>query len=599
MPDSVQLAFREFVSLSAISLAPHSDAAAGMTGLRLEMKMRRCWPTGLFMAALCLGSAAVVPTFAADTAAKAGDSPSKTASQKSHADKAAAESKKKTDKSDAKASDEGTKKTASAQFDYEQLVAKAKKRAAGDYQPPAEVPQSLRDLSADDLSHINFKRDDALWHDSKLPFQTMFYHPGSYYSHAVKIHVVNDGKVRDYSFDKNRFDYPDDKLKKSVPDDVGYAGLRLLHTLNNPKKLDEVTSFLGASYFRALAGDEHYGLSARGLSIDTGNMQEGEEFPDFTEFWLVRPDSKSDDLTLYALLDSKSVTGAYKFVITPGKQATHTHVEETLFTRKAIDKLGIAPLTSMFTWGENSLARLDDFRPEAHDSDGMLISSANGEWVWRPLVNPQKLWLNQFNASNVRGFGLMQRDRKFDDYQDLNYEYEKRPNAWVTPEGDWGNGHLELVEIPSDSEVNDNIGLYWIPQDLVKAGQRLHFAYDIKWSSKIEIPDSLGHAAATRVGMAAVTPGQQKNQVRVAIDFVGGELGKLKDANSVQPRVNAMRDVTLHDIQAVRNPHTGGWRLTFLVPTSALKTPLELRAYLADANGGGLTETWSYLLQTP
>lgn len=566
--------------------------------------MRRCWPTGLFMAALCLGSAAVAPAFAVDTPAKNDAAPSKSADKHaathaSHEKKAAASSNKTTDKSSAKKADGGTKTTASAEFDYQQLVDKAKKRAASDYQAPAQVPQFLRDMSAEDLSHIHFKRDDALWNGTKLPFQVMFYHPGSYYSHAVKIHVVDDGKVRDYSFDKNRFAYPDDKLKAKVPDDVGYAGLRLLHRLNDPNKLDEVTSFLGASYFRALAGDEHYGLSARGLTLDTGNTKEGEEFPDFTEFWLVRPDKTSDHITLYAMLDSKSVTGAYKFIITPGKQATHTHVEETLFTRKAIDKLGIAPLTSMFSWGENSLARLDDFRPEAHDSDGMLISSANGEWLWRPLVNPQKLWMNQFNAGNVRGFGLMQRDRKFDDYQDLNYEYEKRPNAWVTPEGDWGNGHLELVEIPSDSEVNDNIGLYWIPQDPVKAGQRLHFAYDIKWSSKMEIPASLGHASATRVGMAAVTPGQQKNQVRVVIDFVGGELGKLKDANSVQPRVNATRDVTFHDIQAVRNPHTGGWRLTFLVPTSALKTPLELRAYLADANGGGLTETWSYLLQTP
>ncbi|KEZ77825.1 glucan biosynthesis protein [Salinisphaera hydrothermalis] len=486
----------------------------------------------------------------------------------------------------------------SGPFSYDKLIDQAKALAKKDYQAPAKVPQFLTKLSPDQLSQISFKRDDALWHDQKLPFQVMFYHPGSYYEHAVTIHVIKDGKTTTVQFDKNDFNYPNDDLKKKVPDDLGYAGLKLLHTLGDPKKMDEVVSFLGASYFRALGADEHYGLSARGLAINTGNTQKGEEFPNFTQFWLVDPGDKSKDMTLYALLDSPSVTGAYKFVITPG-QATHTHVEETLFTRKDIAKLGIAPLTSMFTWGENSLARINDYRPEAHDSDGMLISSANGEWLWRPLVNPQKLWMNQFDANNVRGFGLMQRDRNFDDYQDLNYEYEKRPNAWVTPDGDWGKGHLELVEIPSDSEVNDNISLYWVPQEPVKAGQRLHFAYDIKWSSDLAVPKSLGHAIATRVGMAAVAPGQQKNQVRVVIDFVGGELSKLTDANSVQPKVNATRDVTLNNIQAVRNPHTGGWRLSFLVPTSALDKPLELRAYLADANGGGLTETWSYLLATP
>ncbi|MGB7755551.1 MAG: glucan biosynthesis protein [Salinisphaera sp.] len=572
---------------------------------------------------LLLGAGLVLPGFAAaadagaDHADKASDTDKSKAAGKPSQKKSAAkpesdqsgDSEKNTgtannkDKHNDEKNDNGKNESSrqgeqNGPFSYDQLIDRAKALSKKDYTAPAKVPQFLTNLSANQLSKISFKRDDALWHDQDLPFQVMFYHPGSYYDHAVKIHVIKGGKTQTLKFDKSDFNYPNDDLKKKVPDDLGYAGLKLLHTLGDPKKMDEVMSFLGASYFRALGADEHYGLSARGLAINTGNTQKGEEFPNFTQFWLVDPGKKSGHMTLYALLDSPSVTGAYKFVITPGK-ATHTHVEETLFTRQPIAKLGIAPLTSMFTWGENSLARLKDYRPEAHDSDGMLISAANGEWLWRPLVNPQKLWMNQFDANNVRGFGLMQRDRKFDDYQDLNYEYEKRPNAWVTPDGDWGKGHLELVEIPSDSEVNDNISLYWVPAAPVKAGQRLHFAYDIKWSSDLAVPNSLGHAVATRVGMAAVTPGQQKNQVRVAIDFVGGELSKLTDANSVQPKVNATRDVTINNIQAVRNPHTGGWRLSFLVPTSALDQPLELRAYLADANGGGLTETWSYLLATP
>ncbi|WP_158583468.1 glucan biosynthesis protein [Salinisphaera sp. Q1T1-3] len=500
--------------------------------------------------------------------------------------------------SSGKKNDEQGKADPNSAFSYDKLVARAKSLAGKDYEAPKQVPQFLRDLGADQLSKITYQPDKALWHGSDQPFEATFYHPGSFYDHAVKIHVVKDGKAQTFAFDKNRFTYPNADLKSKVPDDLGYAGFKVLHALNDPQKRDEVMSFLGASYFRALAADQHYGLSARGLAIDTGNTSKGEEFPNFTDFWLVDPGKESKQMTIYALLDSPSVTGAYKFVLTPGK-TTKTQVEETLFTRKAITKLGIAPLTSMFTWGENSLARLDDYRPEAHDSDGMLISSANGEWVWRPLVNPQKLWMNQFNASDVRGFGLMQRDRAFADYQDLDYQYEKRPSAWIKPKGDWGNGHLELVEIPSDSEVNDNIDLYWVPSDPIKAGQRLHFAYDIDWMSHDVIPESLGHTVATRVGMAAVTPGQQKNQVKVAIDFVGGELSKLKDAKSVQPRVNAGRDVTINNIQAVRNPHTGGWRLSFLVPTSALDSPLNLRAYLADANGGGLTETWTYLLSTP
>lgn len=479
-------------------------------------------------------------------------------------------------------------------FDYDAVVEMAKQRAAKPYSPPPKIPQFLQDFDYAKLDQIGYKRDRALWHDSGLPFEAMFYHPGSYYSHPVKMHLVNANGVGEFRFEKNRFEYPDPELRKRIPDDLGYAGFKLLHELDTPGKLDEVISFLGASYFRALGAKEHYGLSARGLAINTGS-DSGEEFPAFVEFWLVEPKKDDKTLTAYALLDSPSGAGAYRFEITPG-EATHTRVETTLFTRKPIAKLGVAPLTSMFMWGENSLTRLDDYRPEAHDSDGLLISATNGEWLWRPLRNPRRLSMNQFSANNVRGFGLLQRDRDFDHYQDLDYHYEQRPNAWITPEGDWGEGHLELVQIPSDSEVNDNIALYWVPKDPVTAGERLHYAYSIKWSSQLAGPDSLAHATASRIGRAAVVPGQPRNTIRVAIEFVGGPLADLTEPGDVQPRVNAMRDATINNIEAIRNPHTGGWRLTFLVPTDSLESPLELRAFLADANGGALTQTWSYAL---
>lgn len=595
--------------------------------------MKRYWPQGLLTLVLLLGSGMSVAAIAASAASTAtaatsgaGDQAAKKAasasdgkaSAKADTNKPAstestAGGPKKTDKTAApnqhKPTQSSSAQTGNQQqaksgespsasgFSYDQLVALAKSRAAQAYKAPSQIPKFLQNLDPDTLSQVTYKRDDALWKSTNESFQVMFYHPGSFYTHAVRIHVIDGNDVSKVPFDKDHFNYPDDKLKQKVPKDLGYAGFKVLHELDHPGKLDEVVSFLGASYFRALGGDEHYGLSARGLAIDTGS-DNGEEFPNFTQFWLVNPGKQARQMTIYALLDSPSVAGAYKFVVTPG-QATHTHVEATLFTRKAISKLGIAPLTSMFTWGENSLTRLKSYRPEAHDSDGMLISAANGEWLWRPLVNPQKLQMNDFDANNVRGFGLMQRDRNFDHYQSLEYQYERRPNAWITPDGGWGDGHLQLVEIPSDNEVNDNMVLYWVPKDPIKAGRRLHYAYDIKWSKQQAIPDSLGHVAATRVGLAAVKPGQPRNQVRVVIDFVGGELSKLRDPGAVKPRVNAARDVTLSDIEAVPNPHTGGWRLSFLVPTSALNTPLELRAYLAGSNGGGLTETWSYALNAP
>lgn len=492
-----------------------------------------------------------------------------------------------------KAGQQDVQSEASASFGYEQVVAKAKALAAKAYTPRAKIPAFLRQANFSGWDKIEFRPEHALWQGDKIPFEIRFYHPGSYYVYPVTVHVVSNGDVKTLSFSPKQFDYPSEKIRKKVPENLGYAGIKILHHLNSPEYLDEVTSFLGASYFRALPEGAHYGLSARGLAVNTAT-DGGEEFPAFTDFWLVKPDPGDKALTLYALLDSPSVTGAYKFVINPGKTTT-IQVEATLFTRAPIKKLGIAPLTSMFAWGENSLYRLQHARPEAHDSDGLLIHTGNGEWLWRPLRNPQRLTVNQFVTDDIVGFGLLQRDRNFFNYQHLEYEYEDRPGLWVVPKGDWGKGAVELVQIPSNSEVNDNIIAYWVPDDPVKAGERLHFAYTLKWT--MHDPSSHGRATtrATRIGYAALAPGQE-NLIKIAIEFDGGKLGKLTDPANVTPHVSAMRDVKLHNIQAVRNPHTEGWRLSFLVPTSALGEPLELRAYLSGPGGQPLTETWTYTL---
>lgn len=479
-------------------------------------------------------------------------------------------------------------------FGYAQVVEKARALAAKPYEPQKTIPKFLQELGFVGLNEIKFRDDKALWKGAAVPFEAWFYHPGSFYIHPVTIRVVDEDGVSRLPFSRDYYSYPNEDMRGKVPEDLGFAGVKVLHQLNSTEYLDEVASFLGASYFRALPADAHYGLSARGLAIDTATEQ-GEEFPSFTDFWLVEPAQGAEKLTMYALLDSPSVAGAYKFVIDPGDTTT-TQVEATLFPRKPIRKLGMAPLTSMFAWGENSLHRLDDYRPEAHDSDGLLIHNSTGEWLWRPLKNPQTLTINRFIANNVRGFGLLQRDRNFFHYQDLSYEYERRPGAWVTPKGDWGKGAIELVQIPSDSEVNDNIVVYWVPDDPVKAGETLHYAYNIAWIIEDPSPDDRGTTQATRIGYAAIVPGQPKDQIKIAIEFTGGKLGEMSDPATVEPRVSAMRDVTLSNIKAVHNPHTDGWRLTFLVPTSALEQPLELRAFLAASDAGALTETWSYTL---
>jgi glucans biosynthesis protein len=325
------------------------------------------------------------------------------------------------------------------------------------------------------------------------------------------------------------------------------------------------------------------------LAIDTG-LPSGEEFPLFTEFWLVRPAPDARQITLYALLDSPSVTGAYAFVVEPG-QHTVMHVRARLFLRKQVTELGIAPLTSMYLYGEDKPRPPNDWRPEVHDSDGLLMRSSRSEWMWRPLGNPEKLRVSYFEFDNPQGFGLLQRDRRFQNYQDLETRHELRPNAWITPVGQWGRGFVKLVEIPSQKETNDNMVAYWLPRSLPPAGQALEIAYQISFESNEPDDSALARVVATRFGS-----GDKEDWQRVVIDFAGGKLKSLPDAAPVKAFIGVGQDGRLVQQSVMRNSVTGGWRLAFQIKRARGK-PLELRAYLQNGKDV-LTETWSYQLES-
>lgn len=319
----------------------------------------------------------------------------------------------------------------------------------------------MKDLTYDQHRDIRFVRENGPWYGKRLPFEVQFFHLGSLFQVSVPINEVIDGKAKPIDYSPAFFNYGKNDLK-ITDNHLGYAGFRLHNPLNSPTYYDELVSFLGASYFRALGKQQKYGLSARGLAIDTA-VQTGEEFPIFREFWIQRPKRGDKSVTVYALLDSPSITGAYTFVITPGKQ-TVMDVDTVLIPRKAINKIGIAPLTSMFLFGENTKNRFDDHRPEVHDSDGLLIWNGKDEVLWRPLDNSKYLRISSFMDENPKGFGLMQRDRDPAHYLDFEADYEQRPSAWVEPSGNWGKGTIQLVEIPSQQEIHDNIVAFWVPE---------------------------------------------------------------------------------------------------------------------------------------
>jgi len=457
-------------------------------------------------------------------------------------------------------------------------------------EPKAQVPDWLLKITYDQWRDIRFRPEAALWRDRKSNFEVQFFHPGLYYNRTVAVHVVDGDHVRPVQFSPSKFDYGRNDFASRVPQDLGFAGFRIHYPIKTRDYHDEVMVFLGASYYRGVGRDQGFGLSARGLAVDTAESS-GEEFPYFKEFWLVTPAPNATEVTVYALLDSPSVTGAYRFVIVPGDQ-TVTRVECRLFLRKEVRKLGIAPLTSMFFHGDNTGRWFEDFRPEVHDSDGLLVNFKTGEWLWRPADNPRTLQVSGLDAPDPRGFGLLQRDRDFGHYQDLETRAEQRPSAWVAMRGSWGPGRLELVEIPTNSDTNDNVVCYWVPARTVKPGEPLAFSYTLSWYGNDPGRPPGGRVLATRQDR-----GTAKDAHRFVLDFVGKKLAAIpaeRVVHGVVTVVGGEEAGELIDQQVVKNTSTGGWRLTFQVRPKR-REPVELRAFL-DQDGEVLTETWSYAI---
>ncbi len=480
-----------------------------------------------------------------------------------------------------------------AGFDLDNVARIAKKLSETPFrETKEEVPEALRKMSYDQWRDIRFRTGRSLWRKRGPMFEAQFFHTGFYYNKVVKMNTIDADGIHPVAFSPESFDYGKTLFAAKVPGNPGYAGFRLHYPINKPEYKDEVIVFLGASYFRAVGRNQVFGLSARGLAVNVG-LSSGEEFPYFREFWLVRPAREARDIQILALLDSRSATGAYRFVVKPGDR-TAVDVEARIYPRAKIEKLGIAPLTSMFFFGENTMNRPVDYRPEVHDSDGLLLASRTGEWIFRPLDNPQRLNFSDFRMTDPAGFGLVQRDRVFDHYQDIETRPELRPGVWIAPGGNWGEGTVELVEIPSPEDIHDNIVAFWIPARPVQPGDALSFSYTMSWFADDPGLPPGGRASSTRQDRGTI-----KGARRMIVDFTGKRLAELPADAPVRAAVTVGsgtgKEGELLEQQIVKNPVTGGWRLVFQVRPKSDK-PVELRAYLAKDNEA-LTETWSYAVQ--
>ncbi len=467
-------------------------------------------------------------------------------------------------------------------FGRTEVIARARDLAKLPFRPRDMVPQEWIDLTYEQYRSIWFRNDRALWRDTKRPYEVDFFHPGLYFPRAVHIYTIRDGAPEMVPFDLANFDRTDQFPDIPVDASMGFSGFRLRTELTQPGIKNEFCVFQGASYFRAIGIDMIYGLSARGLALKTGDPM-GEEFPDFTDFWLEEPAPGQRNIVVHALLDSASVTGAYRFDITPGQNCV-MDVEVTLFPRTDLPHVGIGPLTSMFLYDETNRTRFDDFRPAVHDNDGLMMWNGAGEVLWRPLANPHELQVSSFVDRAPRGFGLMQRARKLSDFADLEALYHRRPGVWVEPLGDWGAGAVTLVEIPTTEEIYDNIVAYWRPRERYKAGEQVDLAYRLTWCKRTPID-----AGVPRVMNTAMGARRQGGRL-VVIDFEAHTLfddgPEAMDVRISSPHVETTAGVLQ------RNPETGGLRLAFAFDPGTRKM-VELRAQLRK-DGAMASEVWLY-----
>lgn len=476
------------------------------------------------------------------------------------------------------------------EFSYDLLRSWARAVAEAPYRRPAVVrPDILDAIDFDAAQQLKFRPELSLTLDRAQRFPIQLFHLGKYQRDPVRIFVIDGGASREVIYTPDLFESPADHPARQLPDDVGFAGFRVMH----PNLYGDWLAFLGASYFRSAGPFNQYGLSARGLAIDTG-LPTPEEFPRFSNFWL----EADDKLTIYALLESPSVTGAYRFRTDRVTDARGIHrvameIEAELIARKDIGRLGIAPFSTMFWYGEASRARAIDWRPEIHDSDGLAIWTGAGERIWRPLNAPPRIITNTFLDRDIKGFGLLQRDRDFVHYLDDGVFYERRPSVWVEPLEPWGEGAVHLLEIPTDDEVHDNVAAYWCPAGVFAAGTTRRLRYRLSWLDDVQFPDSLGRVTGNWTGMGG-RPGLERppGVRKFVIDFQGPVFARLGPRDGVELVLNVSRgtigEVFTHPVQDQRER----WRALFDIAATGSE-PVDMRAYLRHGERT-LTETWLY-----
>lgn len=485
-------------------------------------------------------------------------------------------------------------------LDFAELQHRAAQRASAPYQPQDRtVPEALAKWDYSRYTAVGYRPDRDVWRGADSKFSLQGFLRAYLYPERMRIHLLEGGQAREYRFAAENFSVntqaqPNLTLP-ALPEDFGYSGLRVRYPVNRPDRFDEVAVFQGASYFRMLGRGQAYGLSARGIAVDAATPGRGEEFPAFVEVWVEQPAPGADRLRLYALLDGPTLAGAYEFTLAPGEE-TVADVRAALFFRKQPGRLGLAPLTSMFWYGENNYRKFVEFRPEVHDSDGLLIWHRDGSRTWRPLQTVTQSVVDVCPADRPLGFGLLQRDRAFASYADLEARYQARPSLWVEPQGNWGAGSVVLWQMPTTNEYADNVVAYWAPAVPPAAGEKRELAYRLRWTRRE--PPGANRGGEVRATYLKPLYGHQ-DLFRYLIDFSwdGDDRGPFAAERGPDIGLEVGEGGEVLERFAEANPDDRSWRLSFVVRYREPRMHVPLRAWLSDGKEGGWrTEVWNYTM---
>lgn len=475
-------------------------------------------------------------------------------------------------------------------FGFQDAVIQAKQLASQSYSPDPQIPEALSQIDQNTFERIAIKPSASLWQTARFGIDPIS--AGYIYDQPVDLYEVTPDSVAPIMFDKNKFDWPSQAFAQTVPANLGFAGFSVHYPLSGQDARDVMLTFLGGAQFGVVAANQVPGAHARGVAIDTG-LPQGEQFPRFTKFWLVRPNPSDLQLTIYALLDGKSLTGAYEFVIRPNGSRVDVHVTASLFPRTGISRLGLAPLSTMYFYGQTGQRPAGQWRPAAYESDGLLMHTGEGDWVFRSLQNPATLRVSEFAADGIRGFGFMQRQTRFCQFEDAIARFERRPSLWVTTEAGFGKGKIVLVQIPTNSDLHENQIAFFQPTEVVDTAHPVSFAYTLSAGNSDVAQEPLAQVRRPLIGTVKLKADDKNEKAyRINLDFSGGRLGSLASNEPVIAQIDTSGTANIQEQAVIPLPEAGHWRLSMLlVPTG--KSVVTIDASLA-LNKKIISETWRY-----